>query len=235
VQYEAATDANIGTGSSSTGVITGQITINTAGNGAMDIQGPVPNANFKVTWCNFPGTTGCFDIGSFNADSGGELKASFTFPQHGRFAGVFGFTEEGVNVFNAGFDIPNGSTPFRAVMLPAASITAGLGAFATELGVGNDLLSSGLVSVASGSSTAHIVLQGIPANQSYNVLFCSNGAVSSGSGCLQSNNFSSDGSGNATVDMAAGSTGRGVAGVFLVRRMMGMRAPIEFVSGFRVP
>jgi hypothetical protein len=234
VQYEAATDANIGTGAAGTGHITGQITVSTTGSGAMDIHDPVANASFKINWCNFPGTTGCFDIGTFNADSSGEVKNTFAFPMHGSFAGVFGLTEGGVNQFSAGFDIPNGSTPFQAALLPAASITAGLGAFAPQFGVGNDTISSGSVAVAAGASTAHLVLQGVPANQTYSAMFCSNGALPSGSGCTQSANFSSDGSGNAAVDMTPG-TGVGKAGVFLVQRRMVSQAPIEFVSGFRVP
>ena len=232
-QYMAAIDASVGS-SGGTQPVTGAVTMDPTGQGTLTLKTGLAFSNTRMSWCNFPGATGCFDIGTFTADSAGNVNTTFTFPQHGTFAGVFGFTGNGVNVFDAGWDIPNGSTPFQASLVPAASVTAGLGA---EGPIGNDTLTSGLVTIGVSSSTAHLTVQGVIASQRFDVSFCFNGG---GSNCFALGAFTADATGNGSfdVDMSLNGPGpgHGFSGVFIVRREAAPNnAPIEYISAFKVP
>lgn len=215
---------------------TGQLTLDTSGKGVLSLQHGGANAGVQLTWCNFPGQNGCFsNFATFTTDASGNATGTFTFPGHGNFAGTFGLTLGGTNVFAAGWNIPNGSTPFQSALLKAGSISAGLGPNGP---IGSDPLTSGVVSIAAGSSTVHAQIQGASPSQGYSVMLCGMGASSTfGSSCETFGNLSTDATGNASGDFAWSSAGLlpGVdfSGVFVLRRAGG--GPIEFVSGFQAP
>lgn len=211
---------------------TGQITVDSGGKGALTLHSNSGTTGVTLSWCNFPGPNGCFsNFVSFGADANGNVNGTFTFPAHGNFAGTFGLTLGGTDFFESGWNIPNGSTPFQSTLLKASSVGAGLGSSGA---IGSDPLSSGLVSIAAGSSTVHTEVHGASPSQSYSVVLCGMG---SGGGCETFGNLSTDGSGNGSGDFAWTSAGLlpGVdfSGVFLLRRANG--GPIEFVNGFHVP
>ena len=230
-QYVAETNDN------SSGGVSGQISIDTTGAGAVAIKTKVPNASIVIKFCNFPGDTGCINIGTFNGDSSGNVNGTFTFPAKGGFVGTFSLTTGGTDVFSGGFNIPNGSIAFLATMVPAGSIGAGFGFLGGPGAIGTDAISSGFVSIAAGSSTAHIELHGVVPSQPYNAAFCLNPA---GSACFHIADFNSDASGNAStdVDMSKNGVGNGagIPGVFLVGRQIdAQHSPYEYVGGFKVP
>jgi hypothetical protein len=228
-QYSASIDDN-------TSHTTGQLTVDTAGKGTLSLK-TTPSTSVAVSWCNFPGTTGCLSIGTFPADASGTLNATFTFPAHGNFAGIFDFTAGGATHFAAGWNIPNGSSPFQAQLLPAGSVSAGLGQAGAQIGVGNDPLSSGTVSIAAGSSIAHFTVQGALPNANYPATYCFNSGSSS---CFALGVLITNASGSGTFDIdltkAAIGSGSGFSGVFFLHRQTDpQHAPYEYVSGFKVP
>jgi hypothetical protein len=228
IQYSAAID-------DATSHSTGQITLDTTGKGALALK-TTPSSTVAVNWCNYPGSTGCLSVGAFTSDSSGNVNAGFTFPAHGNFAGVFTLTA-GTTQFSAGWNIPNGGAPFQALMLPAGSISAGLGQDGVQIGIGNDPIAGGSVTIAADSSIAHFVVQGALPNSNYPATFCTNRGSSS---CFALGVLITDGSGNATWDndlsKDAITPTTGLSGVFFLHRQTDpQHAPYEFVSGFKVP
>jgi hypothetical protein len=213
---------------SSAGGITGVITVDTAGKGALDMMTKVPNAHVDLAFSPFSnGTTGS-TVASFNGDASGEVKGAFTMPT-GTYSGIFVFTLNGTNVFTDGFSIPNGTTPFLAQLVPAAQTTNKLGQEGTLLGIGNDP-GSGSVTVAAGSSIAHIQIQGAVANATDGVEICRNGG---GSSCFAPGTFNTNSTGSGTADVSVLGT---EGGVFLVgRQLSATSAPIDYAGGFKVP
>ena len=208
----------------------GHLTLDTSGKGVLTMHDNGGMAGVAVTWCNFPGTTGCFNIATFSGDANGNVNGSFTFPNHGNFAGQFGLAVGNTDFFTSGWNIPNGSTPFSSTLLRASTITAGLGSSGT---VGSDPLASGVVSIAASSSIVHVEVHGASPSTAYTVALCFMG---SGGGCQTFGSLTTNASGDASADFPWSSSGLfpGIdfSGVFVIRRTNG---EIEFVNGFHVP
>ena len=102
-----------------------------------------------------------------------------------------------------------------------------------QLGVGNDPLSSGSVTIASGSSTVHFDVKGTRPNIIYSATFCRNGG---GSSCVAMGGLTTDASGNGSADFSLATTvgaGTGQSGVFFLTS--GKPPAIEFITGFKAP
>ena len=228
LQYSAAINADAPRS-------TGQITVDTAGKGVLAMQ-TAASSTVQVDWCNYPDGNGCGSVGRFTSDTTGNVNGTFTFPGHGDFAGVFNLTV-GTARFSAGWSIPNGGSGFQALLLPVGSISAGLGQDGAQIGIGNDPISSGSVTVAANSSMAHFAVQGALPSSNYPVTFCFNSGSSS---CFALGVLITDSSGNGSFDTDlskdAITPSTGLSGVFFLHRQTDpQHAPYEYVSGLKVP
>jgi hypothetical protein len=194
-----------------------------ANNGAGSIVGQSPDLGVtqRLQFCPYLGANqNCFDLVSFTPDNQGKVNASFTFPRMGTWAGTFliidpqglkrGFSSEGRN--------SGSGTSFKATLLPASTITGGVGEI-----TGSAPLTQGSAEVD--GLTVNVKLTGTTANDKFSAKFCT---ASGPTDCMQLGSFTSDASGNATAALTM--TSADFSGVLLVSDGNG----VQFAGAFRV-
>jgi hypothetical protein len=141
---------------------------------------------------------------------------NFTFPQKGTFSGFFKLIQVSAGQVIAITGSLGEGTNFRSALLPAASITGGIGqATGSAPGSGSAVVTG---------TTAHITLTGTTPNHTFNAAVCATFSQP----CTALANVTTDAQGNASADV--GSVQPAVFNVFRVSDSAGA----EFVSAFRV-
>ena len=199
----------------------GQVTIDTsANNGAGILQlNNVGFTNVELQFCPQGVNSACNNIAPFSSDAGGNATVNFTFPEKGTFAGVWQVVNSGCSsgCQDAASTIGDSGVGFRSAVLPAGSITGGIGQ------VTGNAAGSGTVTVT--NSVAHLTLSGTTANHTFHVALC---GTPQGLGCASLSDVTTDAQGSASADV--GSIQPFGSSVFLVSDSAG----VEFISAFRV-
>ena len=207
---------------SRTPVAVGQTTVDASSNNGAGVWPTVGNAsgaNQVLKFCPFPQPVGsCMTIASYTATAGGTPPVNFTFPSKGTFAGNFVAFLNGDNTEAMAYTASgaSGALNFRAAMLPAGTITGGIGQ-ATGSASG-----SGMITAT--GTTAHLALSGTTASHTFQVSVCGIDAAH----CRALSNITTDSQGNANSDV--GTLNNQDNDVFLVSDSSG----VEFISAFRV-
>jgi hypothetical protein len=201
----------------------GQVTVdNTANNGAGNLQltnvGSAVSSSLVLQFCVPPspafGFAGCFDVTSFTTDAKGNASVSFSFPRKGTFTGIFQLLSNGGEI--AVTATGTTGTNFRSALLPAASITGGIGQTTGA--------ATGSGSVVVTGTTAHMTLSSTTPNHAFDTAVC----VALSGPCTGLATVTTDAQGNASADI--GSVQPGGWSLFSVSDSAG----VEFVSAFRV-
>jgi len=198
----------------------GTITLDTSannGDGKLQATMAANNSAFMVQFCPYPqGFANCITVASVTTDANAFASTSFTFPVKGTFSGAFqvadttGSQSEISSTGSAG-------TSFKSALLPAATITGGIGQT-----TGN---SPGSGSAAMHGTTAHIMLSDAFPNHTFNTAVCS---LFPQTPCNMLANITTDAHGNASADVGT-VTPRG-GSIFRVSDANG----VQFVTAFRV-
>ena len=199
----------------------GPITIDTmANNGAGNLQlTGVGFTNVELQFCPKGVNADCMNVTQFSSDASGNANVNFTFPQKGTFAGVWQIVNSGCSsgCQDAASTIGDSGVGFRSAMLPAGSISGGIGQ-STGSAPG-----SGTMVVT--NATAHLTLSGTTPNHAFHVALCGD---PQGLGCAALSDVTTDSGGNASADV--GSVQTFGSSVFIVSDSAGA----EFISAFRV-
>ncbi|HZQ91676.1 MAG TPA: hypothetical protein VFA60_07795 [Terriglobales bacterium] len=196
----------------------GQVTVDAAANhGAGNVQltnGVALTTTQVLQFCPFAGAFGdCITIPVTPAPAG----SNFQFPSTGSFAGIFHVIEGGQETFVGAMGGTAGVS-FRAALLPASSITFGIGQI-----VGAAPISSGSVSIT--GQTMQVIIDGTTPNQTFGVSICS---ILGTINCQTLGSVTSNATGSVSGNVT--SVPSGFAGVVLISDSAGP----EFISGFRV-
>jgi hypothetical protein len=153
------------------------------------------------------------NITSFTTDANGNANVNFTFPQKGTFAGLFQTVVNGdVMLFTS-----SGSTSalnFRAAMLPAATVSGGVGQ-----GAGS-APGSGVLTVT--GTTPHLTLNGTLPSHAFQVSACGPAG-----NCRNLGSVTTDAQGTASADV-------GMLQTFdVVTFEASDSSGVEFISAFR--
>ena len=196
----------------------GTITLDTtANNGAGNLQGFMEsvNSHFTLQFCPYPqNSSNCTNITTFSSDASGFANVNFTFPMKGTFSGAFLIMDLGGNQAE-GAGTGTSGTSFRSALLPAATITGGIGQT-----TGN---SPGSGAASMNGTTAHITLSGAFPNHTFNTALCNLSNV-----CTALANITTDAQGNASADV--GTVQATGWSVFRISDANG----VQFVTAFRV-
>lgn len=206
---------------SRTPVGVGQVTVDsTANNGAgiWPSAGTGSGVTMLLEFCPY-GQSGknCLKVATYTAGGVGAPPVNFTFPSKGTFAGEFiayangDLTDPEVYTTSGASSALN----FRSAMLPAGSITGGIGQ-ATGSASGSGVLT------ATGT-IAHLVLTGTLPNHGFQVSVCWLDSAH----CRAMSNISTDSQGNANADV--GTLQNQDNDMFLVSDSSG----VQFISAFR--
>jgi hypothetical protein len=203
----------------------GQVTLDSdANNGAGNVlatTGAGANTSLVFQFCSFPthaSATGCLNIMSFTQASNSSINLNFVFPQKGTFAGFFQIVDTSGNQLDVSLvqgPIGSPGVPYHSALLPAGSLTGGL----SET-TGN-APGSGSISVV--GLTAHVMLNGSTPNHTFSLATCASAPCTA----VANSNFTTDGQGNASVDVALTQTD---TILFAVMDSTG----VDFVTAFRV-
>ena len=195
----------------------GQVMVDTAANngaGNIRVNGAGLSATQVLQFCPAGGSfNNCFGVPTTAATG----VTNFQFANKGAFAGVFAVLDMGQQVDVGGSGNIAGVN-FQSALLPAGSITGGIGQPA-----GNAPLASGSAVVT--GSTLHLVLKGTTPGHGFTVSSC---GVFGASSCTVVGNVTSDASGNLSADVPGATAG--VGAVFVLSDSAGA----EFITGFRV-
>lgn len=209
----------------------GQIFMNAngvSGAGKIQISGVPPNLTYTITFEPFGSPAAAIPLGTAASDANGNVNATFTFPQKGTFAGIFnmqtGVDANGLPMNQLGSGVDNVANFVFNVPLQLAGKVAP--AIPDHI-IGTDPLSSGIVTAGGGH--IHVELRGALPNAQYSLGACGVGDGSSCSGL--SGLFSTDASGNGTLDAAVRVTGNGDNRV-IIEVFRG--DDLEYVTGFTV-
>jgi hypothetical protein len=218
--------------------VNGKVSVDNTGGATLALHTSGANPSLALNFCNFGRANGCASIGPLTGDAAGNINTNFKIAEHGAVAGFFIGTLNGTDVISAGFLVPNRTDIFTAVLLPAGSLSQGIGSWSPTPGGGTDT-GNGTVAVASGASTAHIELNGAPANTTYIAEFCGGDAFDP-SNCRQLGQLLTNASGSGTFEGSVSFEGiGGSGGEFVLIRQLTPGVPasalLEFVSGFRLP
>ena len=200
-------------------VAVGQATLDASANNGAGLWPSVGTGNgvtMVLEFCPFSQSgQNCLNVVTYTAGGG---NVNFTFPEKGAFAGEFIAFVNGNSTDPEVFTASGASSGlnFRSAMLPAGTITGGIGQ-ATGHAPGTGVMS------ASGT-TAHLVLTATLANHMFQVSVCGLDA----SHCRTLGSITTDAQGNASADV--GTLQNQDNDVFLLSDSSGA----EFISGFRV-
>lgn len=202
--------------------VVGQVTVDAAANdGTTDVKidRGVASTNLFLKFCSF-GTANqnCILVGSLATDMNGNADATLKFPQSGTWAGVF-YVGTDNNVSNPSSNSLYHTEPdansgnftstqsYRVALQPEANVTGGFGGVSTTPAS----LTSGFVSET--GTTIHVEVHGAKPITQYDFGYCPNSVF--GSGCSQylNSTFTTDASGNGSIDIQATS---GPSEVFFV-------------------
>jgi hypothetical protein len=203
-------------------VVVGQTTVDTSANNGAGVWpsiGTGGGVTMVVKFCPYSHSgTNCLTVASYTAISGGTPPVNFTFPSKGAFAGNFIAYVNGDNTDPEVYTASGATTTlnFRSAMLPASSITGGIGQ-STGSAPGSGVMT------ATGT-TAHLVLTGTTASHTFQVSVCSLDSAH----CRPLSTITTDSQGNAGADV--GTLQNQDNDVFLVSDSSG----VEFISAFRV-
>jgi hypothetical protein len=200
----------------------------TANDGAGGLQlslgssAPPAGAPFTLLFCpyptnfqNIPGNyQNCAVVVNFNWGSQTSMTVNFTMPK-GTWSGAFLLLENGVEFLAGGMSTSTPGTGFQSALLPASSVTGGIG---TAAGPDN-----GSGSMSTNGTTLQIQFTGAMPNDSYNVQMCSLEGTCNSIGTL-----TSDSSG-----MISGSLATGNLSLFVGEVVLSDSAGVEFISAFR--
>jgi hypothetical protein len=178
----------------------------------------VANTQLFVQFCPFGMVNqNCIMVGNLMTDVSGNADAMLKFPKPGTWAGVFSigssstFDPASQALFitePAAFSGNFGTTQsYRVGLQPENNVTGGLNGITTTPAP----LTSGFVSEV--GPTLHAEIHGATPNTQYDVGFCPNTLFGSGCNQFANNTFTTDASGNGSVDMTVVSAG---AEVFFV-------------------
>ena len=199
----------------------GQVTVDTSANdgtGTLQLNN-TGFMNVELQFCPQGVNAACSNITAFSSDASGNATVNFTFPEKGTFAGVWQVVNSGCSsgCQDAASTIGDTGVGFKSAMLPAGSITGGIGQ-ATGSTPG-----SGTMTVT--NAVAHVTLSGSTATHTFHVALC---GAPQGLGCASLSDVTTDASGNVSADV--GSIQPFGSSVFLVSDSAG----VEYVSAFRV-
>jgi hypothetical protein len=187
-----------------------------ANNGAGNMQASVAAQNVTTTlqFCPYPQAfTNCINVATIPAGGPDFVNMNFTFPVKGTFSGAFqvvdsdGFPTEVAGTGNSGLS-------FKSALLPAATITGGIGQTTGS--------SPGSGAASMNGTTAHITLNGAFPNHTFNTALCD-----LSNRCTALTDITTDAQGNASADIGTVQQG---GNVFRVSDANG----VQFVTAFRV-
>jgi hypothetical protein len=202
----------------------GQITVDASandGSGTLALSSSVPNGNLSLAFCPFPGGFQfCLPVTSFTAAPAANQSVNFRMPQKGAFSGAFELLQNGAQIEVAEVNDLSSAVSFKAALLPASSISGGIGApTGPEKGSG---------SVAASNSSTQVVLQGASPSHSFSVASCDMFGLAN---CLPIGTITTDGSGNGTANMGVAVMPMNQFGNIY---LLGDSAGVEYISGFLV-
>ncbi len=200
----------------------GQMTVDTSANNGAGVWPPVATGGgvmMVLKFCPYSQSgKNCMTVASYTGASSGSPPVNFTFPSKGTFAGNFIAYVNGDNTDPEVYTASGASSGlnFRAAMLPASTITGGIG---QSTGTASG---SGMITAT--GTTAHLALAGTLASHTFQVSVCGLDAAH----CRALSNITTDSQGNANSDV--GTLNNQDSNVFLVSDSSG----VEFISAFRV-
>lgn len=200
----------------------GQVTIDSSGNVAIQLSGGKPNTNYNAQFCPYPyvpSPNQCFSLATITTDSSGTGKLTIKFPKSGVWSGNF-YIPSSSDYFNTADANLSGTATMALVPASGAS-----GNPPSQLP--QDPLSSGTVSLANGNVT--ITVKGATPNATYDVMQCG-----SPTQCYHQATLVTDASGNGSLTFP---TLARPATDFDIARRDSMFANIAsgFLNGFKVP
>ncbi len=211
-------------------VNSGTVTVDTTSNGGagtlkLQLGSPVPPSGTPLTllFCPYPTNyqniafnyQNCQVLLNFSSSAQSTYSESFSMPK-GTWAGVFQVIENGVVFATGGMSTTSPGAGFQSAMLPAASVTGGIG-----MTVGPD---TGSGSMSTNATTLQINIAGALPSHPYNVQLC---PIQGGS-CTTIGSLTSDASGN-----VAGSLPTGNFPIFSGEVALSDSSGVEFISAFR--
>lgn len=198
----------------------GQVSITSGGDVTVGASG-IAGGTYSVRFCLYPATTypdtSCMNLASLTVASSGNGSTSFHFPTSGTWAGIFRlFDSSGNRSLETSGDI-NTFTPNPMKLVPSSTANPSGADVNGPQDPGTGFLSASF-------GVVNIALTGAPPNTIYSVISCYMG----GSDCYQDGTISTDGSGNASGQVAMQPAG--IANVRLARN-----GASGFITGFTVP
>jgi len=203
----------------------GKVTVDTASNngvGILQVQpGTATATPFTLLFCPYPTNyqnipfqyQNCSAVTTFTSTAQAQT-VNFTMPK-GTYSGAFLLIGNGVEFASAGMSTSTAGTGLQSAILPAASVSGGIGTTA-----GPD---TGSGSVSTNSTTLQVNVVGAMPNHPYNIQLCELNANCKSVGTLTSN-----GSGN-----IAGSLPTGDFPLFVGVVTLSDNSGVEFISAFR--
>lgn len=189
-------------------VVVGQVTVDaTANNGDTEVKlnQVIVNTHFWVKFCPFGnGNQNCLTVGDFTTDASGNADTHLQFPQAGTWAGVFSlgmksdFDPRSEATYLTEPDAYSGNfsstQSYRVALLPENNLSGGFDGVPTQPAS----ISSGFVTET--GQTLHVEVHGVQPNTTYDVGYCPNGIFGSGCNEFLNNTFTTDASGNGSLD-----------------------------------
>lgn len=216
--------------------LSGQISIDTAGNMTIQLTGATASSTFTAQFCpaaiangngSQPGA--CFSVGSVTTDANGNGTYTAKFPKSGSWAGDFQLSSGGKDAYNTFLDPGLNGETYMSTLQPDSTVN-GVGLGSEGIAGASSAqapLTSGTVTYSKGSATYTVTGTypdtGFSASESETTYM-------DGSGTYQTDTFTTDASGDAT----SSSTSFGPGGdLFDVDPPY--QKGVGFIGGFSVP
>lgn len=213
---------------------TGQVTIDTAGNTTVQLNGATPNSTYTVQFCPAsapevqPNPAPCFDVTKLSTDAGGNATSTAKFPKSGEWAGDFDVNDSTGKLQYQTYLAPGVSNQtFLATLLPESTVNGGL--VNTVTGP-QDPLQSGTVSYSNGE--IQVTMKGTSPNTAFDIT-ASETVFLNGSGTYVLQKFTTDAQGDASAKATFSSSGSPGGDQFQVVPATGNNN--GFYGGFKVP